>query len=82
MKTSKTLMSVWLVALSLPAAVPALLTGCQPVKPAPPPTVSVTACAALSVIKIPEEDVGTISLTLTKRISDHNVAYKRLCEKK
>ncbi len=82
MKPTKRLLALWFAVLTLPAVVPAIMTGCTPVKPVAPPTVTTTGCNALSVIKVPEGDLATISPTLLKRISDHNVAYKRLCNVK
>lgn len=82
MNPSRRLLAVWLLALCLPAVIPALLTGCQPVKPVAPPVVSTTGCTAFSLIVLTEAEAQAAPLSLLVKIRAHNNAFKALCVKK
>lgn len=82
MKPSRRLLAVWLIALTLPAAVPAILAGCQTVKPVAPTVVSTTGCTAFSLIVLTEAEAQAAPLSLLVKIRAHNNAFKALCVKK
>lgn len=80
MTPSRRLLSLWLVVLTLPVVIPALLVGCQPVKPTLPATTVVNSgCASFARITVSEADAKVISIPLLTAIHAHNIAYRHLC---